>query len=120
MGNGSAVLRMSTTGTAAFVVSEATCHSILSLPVNLPFNLLSGERLLQLQDNLRLIKFIIIYEVSIIGKKCCILLTKDLIKDQVKWMSHLVDLASHLLVTFRNYHQLVIYQYTMKIHLIPM
>ena len=67
---------MGTTGTAAFVISEATCHSILSLPVNCPFNILSGERLCQFQDNLQLIKVIIIDEVSTLGKKYFISLTK--------------------------------------------
>ena len=60
---------MGTTGAAVFVVSGATCHSILSLPVNRPFNLLSGERLCQLQDNLRIIKVIIMGEVSKLGGK---------------------------------------------------
>ena len=60
---------MGTTGTAKFVISGTICHSIFSLPVNHPFNLLSGESLHQLQDNLRIIKVIIIDEVSILGKK---------------------------------------------------
>ena len=42
MGNDSAVLRMDNTGTAEFFISEATCHSILILPENLPFNILPG------------------------------------------------------------------------------
>ena len=37
--------------------------------MNRPFSILPGERLCQLQDNLRLIKVIIIDEVSIIGKR---------------------------------------------------
>ena len=69
MGNESDVLRMGTTGTAAFLISGATCHSILILPVNHPFNILSGERLRQLQENIRLIKGSIVDEVSMLGKK---------------------------------------------------
>ena len=64
MYNESAVIQMGTTGTSVFVISGATCHLILSLPVNIPFNLPSGERLLKLQDNIWIIKVIIIYEVS--------------------------------------------------------
>ena len=75
IGNESDVLRIYNTGTATFFIYGAICHSILSLPVNRPFSILPGERLCQLQDNLRLIKVIMIDEVSIIGKKCCILLT---------------------------------------------
>ena len=64
----SAVLRMGTTGTAAFVISGATCHSILYLPVNRAFADLTGRKLRELQDNLQDIKVIIIDEVSMLGK----------------------------------------------------
>ena len=56
---------MGNNGTAVFFISVATFHSILSLY----FNILSGERLRQLQDNLRLVKVIIIYEISMLGEK---------------------------------------------------
>ena len=69
MGNDRSVLWMVNKGTAVFVISRDKCHSILGLPVNLPFNLLSGWRLRQLQENLRLIRVIIIDEVSMLEKK---------------------------------------------------
>ena len=63
------MLRICTTRTAAFFISGATRHSILSLPVNFSFNILSDERLCLLQDNIRLIRVIIIDEVSMLGKQ---------------------------------------------------
>ena len=60
---------MGTTGTAVIFISGSTGHSILSLPINSPLNLISGKRLRQLQDNIRLIEVITIDELSMLGKK---------------------------------------------------
>ena len=69
MGNENDILRMGTTGTSVFATSGATYHSILNLPVNHPFIILSGQGIFQLQENLWIVKVIIIDEVSMIGKK---------------------------------------------------
>ena len=67
--NSTSVLRLGTNGTAAFVISDATSHSILSLPINCPFQDLKGFKLKSLQDHLDEIILIIIDEISMMGKK---------------------------------------------------
>ena len=78
IGNETAVLRMGTTGTAAFVISGATCHSVLSLPINRTYCALKGDKLRILQENLKDKKIIIIDEVSMLGKKMLMYIDKRL------------------------------------------
>ena len=68
-GNDNSVLRLGTTGTAAFVIGGATVHSVLRLPVNRRFSPLTGRALQGLQDALTDTKVIVVDEVSMMGKK---------------------------------------------------
>ena len=63
------LLRLGKTGTAAFVVAGATCHSTLHLPINRQFRLLQGSLLCNLQASFPGKKVIIINEVSMMGRK---------------------------------------------------
>jgi len=63
------VVRLGTTGTAAFEISGETCHSALKLPVNRPYHKLSGSRLRELQTRFSHFRVIIIDEVSMMGQK---------------------------------------------------
>lgn len=63
------VLKLGTTGTAAFVICGSTCHSKLFLPINRTYTPLKGDSLKRLQDTFKNIKVIIIDEVSMMGKK---------------------------------------------------
>ena len=57
------------TGVAAFNVEGHTLHSLLSLPVRGDFKDLEGERLNKLQQSFLHIKYIIIDEMSMVGRK---------------------------------------------------
>ena len=57
------------TGVAAFNVDGHTLHSLLSLPTRGEFKDLEGERLKKLQQSFSNIKYIIIDEMSMVGKK---------------------------------------------------
>ena len=63
------VLKLGTTGTAAFVICGSTCHSKLFLPINRNYTPLKGASLKRLQDTFKNIKVIIIDEVSMMGKR---------------------------------------------------
>ena len=67
--NVNAVLRLGTTGTAAFGIGGATVHSVLRLPVNRRMAPLQGGALRSLQDGLRDTKVLIVDEVSMMGQK---------------------------------------------------
>ena len=57
------------TGVAAFNVEGHTLHSLLSLPIRGDFKDLEGERLNKLQQSFSHIKYIIIDEMSMVGRK---------------------------------------------------
>ena len=57
------------TGVAAFNVQGCTLHSLLHLPTKGEFKSLEGERLQQLQESLSGVKYIIIDEMSMVGRK---------------------------------------------------
>jgi len=57
------------TGVAAFNVDGYTLHSILGLPVKGEFKELEGNRLQNIQESLAGVEYIIIDEMSMIGRK---------------------------------------------------
>ena len=63
------VLKLGTTGTAAFVICGSTCHSKLFLPIKKLYTPLKGTNLRTLQETFKNIKVIIIDEVSMMWKK---------------------------------------------------
>lgn len=57
------------TGVAAFNVNGHTLHSLFSLPTKGDFRDLEGDRLHQLQQSLSAMKYLIIDEMSMVGRK---------------------------------------------------
>ena len=57
------------TGVAAFNVHGCTLHSLLSLPTRGEFKDLEGDRLQSLQQSFAEVKYIIIDEMSMVGRK---------------------------------------------------
>ena len=57
------------TGVAAFNIDGHTLHSLLSLPTGGEFKDLEGERLTKLQQSFSEIKYLIIDEMSMVGRK---------------------------------------------------
>ena len=57
------------TGVAAFNIEGHTLHSLLSLPVKGDFKELQGERLHQMQQSLADMEYLIIDEMSMVGRK---------------------------------------------------
>ncbi len=57
------------TGVAAFNVNGHTLHSLLELPIKGEFKDLDGNRLQQLQLRLNGVKYLIIDEMSMVGRK---------------------------------------------------
>ena len=57
------------TGVAAFNIDGHTLHSLLSLPIRGEFKDLEGERLTKLQQSFSEIKYVIIDEMSMVGRK---------------------------------------------------
>lgn len=57
------------TGVAAFNIDGYTLHSFLSLPTKGEFKDLEGERLQRLQDKLSSVKYLIVDEMSMVGRK---------------------------------------------------
>ena len=57
------------TGVAAFNVDGYTLHSLLSLPVKGDFKPLEGKRLQTIQQMLAAVDYIIIDEMSMVGRK---------------------------------------------------
>ena len=57
------------TGVAAFNVEGHTLHSLLSLPIRGEFRDLEGERLNKLQQSFSNVRYIIIDEMSMVGRK---------------------------------------------------
>lgn len=57
------------TGVAAFNVDGYTLHSLFSLPVKGDFKSLEGKRLLTIQQTLAAVEYIIIDEMSMVGRK---------------------------------------------------
>ena len=84
------------------MISDATSHSILSLPINCPFQDLKGFKLKSLQDHLDEIILIIIDEISMMGKKMIHQIDKRL----EKFQKHSADLLFLLLVISENFLQL--------------
>ena len=66
---GQQVLIAAPTGVAAFNVQGATLHSLLSLPTKGEFRPLEGHQLQQLQDRWNGVKYLIIDEMSMMGRK---------------------------------------------------
>ena len=58
------------TGVAAFNIEGHTLHSLLSLPVKGDFKELQGERLHEMQQSLADMEYLIIDEMSMVGRKC--------------------------------------------------
>ena len=57
------------TGVAAFNVDGYTLHSLLSLPTRADYKDLEGERLHQLQQSLASMQYLVIDEMSMVGRK---------------------------------------------------
>ena len=57
------------TGVAAFNIEGHTLHSLLSLPVKGDFKELQGEQLHQMQQSLADMEYLIIDEMSMVGRK---------------------------------------------------
>jgi len=57
------------TGVAAFNIDGSTLHSLLSLPVKGDFKDLEGEHLNKLQHSLQSMEYLIIDEISLVGRK---------------------------------------------------
>lgn len=57
------------TGVASFIIDGMTLHSLFHLPTRGEFKELEGNRLLQLQEMMSAIKYIIIDEMSMVGHK---------------------------------------------------
>jgi ATP-dependent DNA helicase PIF1 len=57
------------TGVAVFNVQGCTLHSLLHLPTKGEFRELQGEQLQNLQETLNGVKYIIIDEMSMVGRK---------------------------------------------------
>ena len=57
------------TGVAAFNINGHTLHSLLSLPIRGEFKDLEGERLKKLQQAFSEVKYLIIDEMSMVGRK---------------------------------------------------
>ena len=57
------------TGVAAFNIDGHTLHSLLSLPTRGEFKDLEGERLTKLQESFSQVKYVIIDEMSMVGRK---------------------------------------------------
>ena len=57
------------TGVASFIIDGSTLHSLLHLPTRGEFKELEGNRLLDLQQVMSTIKYIIIDEMSMVGRK---------------------------------------------------
>ena len=66
---GDRVLIAAPIGVAAFNVQGATLHSLLSLPTKGEFRPLEGHQLQQLQDRWNGVQFLIIDEMSMMGRK---------------------------------------------------
>ena len=64
-----AVIRLSTTGFFVFVICGTTCHSMLHLTINRPYNLLTGSRLQESQECICNTKAIIIDKYYMMGQK---------------------------------------------------
>ena len=63
------VLIAAPTGIAAFNVDGATIYSLLSLPAKGEFWPLEGQNLLKLQEKWKAVKYLIIDEMSMVGRK---------------------------------------------------
>ena len=56
-------------GVASFIIEGSTLHSLLHLPTRGEFKELEGNRLLELQQVMSTIKYIIVDEMSMVGRK---------------------------------------------------
>lgn len=59
------------TGVAAFNVEGCTLYSVLDLPTRGELNSLEENRLQQLQASFNEVKYLIVDEVSMVGRKLC-------------------------------------------------
>ena len=75
------VLRLGTTGTSAFVVAGATCHSALHLPINIKFQPLQRSALRNFRECFFGRKMIIINEVCIMGRNMLVQIEKRVRQD---------------------------------------
>ena len=66
---GQNVLIVTPTGVAAFNVEGETLHSLLSLPTTGEFKPLEGQRLQKLQEKWKDVRYLIIDEMSMMGRK---------------------------------------------------
>ena len=57
------------TGVASFIIEGSTLHSLLHLPTRGDFKQLEGSRLQQFQQSMSTIRYIIIDEMSMVGRK---------------------------------------------------
>ena len=90
---------------AAFNIAGHTLHSLLGLPTKTEFKEL-GDRLNQLQQSFSSIKYIIIDEMSMVGRKAFAQVDHRL--RQAFLTNHkkcLVDAHACFLATLVNYHQ---------------
>ena len=66
---GNTVKVVAPAGVAAFIIEGTTLHSLLYLPTRGEFKQLEGDRLHQLQQALSTTRYIIIDEMSMVGRK---------------------------------------------------
>jgi ATP-dependent DNA helicase PIF1 len=70
VGSKSPVFVVAPTGVAAFNINGATIHSTLSIPITTNKHLdINGEKLKQLQDRLQNVRYVIIDEKSMVGRR---------------------------------------------------
>ena len=84
--NANSVLMLGTTGTAPFIISGATAHLVLGLPLNRNFFPLQEILLWKIQQHLQPYKIIVINEMSMMGLKFYNKLIKDSDKLLINWI----------------------------------
>ena len=77
-GSESPIVVLAPTGVAAFNIDGATIHSKLSLPIKHDNLELKGEKLKKLQDKLKNVRYVIIDEKSMVGRRMLALIDKRL------------------------------------------
>ena len=107
------------TGVASFIIEGTTLHSLLHLPTRGEFKQLEGNRLQQLQQAMSSIRYIIIDEMSMVGRKVFGQIDNRLAKPSpIMLRKCLVDVHCCSLGTSVNCHQLWTCLYTPQTHVL--
>jgi ATP-dependent DNA helicase PIF1 len=110
-GKRSPIMRVAPTGIAAFNIHGSTLHSALSLPVRGNAKL-NAQQLLILQGQLASIKYIILDEKSMVGRKLLSKIDSRLREGFNHQDEYLAIVAYSCLVTSANYLRLRIHRYS--------